>query len=105
MIHILPGMGADERMYSGIWHELADCRFVRWPKYAGETCIRAIATRLVREEGIKNGDSVAGTSLGGNRRVRNREAAEIGRPRVDRKCEAEGGDQRVAEDFKSFDRI
>ena len=65
MIHVLPGMGADERMYPGVWRELADCRFVRWPNYAGETSIRTLAERMVREGNIEDGDVIVGSSLGG----------------------------------------
>jgi pimeloyl-ACP methyl ester carboxylesterase len=52
-------------MYSGAWHNLPDCRFVDWLDYRGETTIEAVANRLIEGLGIKKGDYLIGTSLGG----------------------------------------
>jgi hypothetical protein len=65
MLYALPGAGADRRMYSGAWNDLANCVFIDWPVYEGEASISAFAHRLVRVEGIRDGDSLLGSSLGG----------------------------------------
>jgi len=66
MIHVLPGMGADHRMYSApAWHSFADTNFIDWPDYHGETSIAAIASRVISEARISEGDVVVGSSLGG----------------------------------------
>lgn len=65
MIYAFPGMGADSRMYSGAWRTLPRCRFLDWPEYHGETTIAALAERIIEEQGIKEGDYLVGTSLGG----------------------------------------
>ncbi len=64
-VFVLPGAGADARMYPDVWRELRDCTFLEWPRYAGEKTIRELAERLVREAGIADGDVVMGSSLGG----------------------------------------
>jgi pimeloyl-ACP methyl ester carboxylesterase len=66
MIHILPGMGANHRMYSApAWRSLPDARFLDWPVHHDETSIAAIATRVIDEAGILDGDIIIGSSLGG----------------------------------------
>ena len=66
MIHVLPGMGADHRMFSDCaWHSLPAARFHDWPEPHGEKTISAIAARVIAEAEIIDGDSVIGTSLGG----------------------------------------
>jgi len=66
MIHVLPGMGADHRMFSDrAWHSLPDARFHDWPEHRGEATIPAIADRVIAEARINDGDTVVGTSLGG----------------------------------------
>ena len=52
-------------MYSGPWRTLADAVFADWPRYRGETRIEAVARRVVEEEGVKDGNTVVGASLGG----------------------------------------
>jgi len=64
-IFILPGMGADERMYPGPWRSLPDAQFLRWPAYAGEESIDAVVWRMVAEHNIVPGSVVVGSSLGG----------------------------------------
>ncbi|HLP06694.1 MAG TPA: alpha/beta fold hydrolase [Opitutaceae bacterium] len=66
MIFVMPGMGADHRMYAApAWHTLPDARFLDWPAYRGENSIGAIATRVIAEAEIHDGDTVIGSSLGG----------------------------------------
>ncbi|MBK9990368.1 MAG: hypothetical protein IPP19_06460 [Verrucomicrobia bacterium] len=66
MIHVLPGMGADHRMYAApAWQCLASTRFLNWPAHHGETTIKAIADHVITEAGIRHGDIVIGSSLGG----------------------------------------
>lgn len=65
MTYLLPGMGADGSMFAGPWRTLADAVFVDWPVYRGERTIREVARRVVEEQGIKDGDTVIGASLGG----------------------------------------
>ena len=66
MIHLLPGMGADHRMFAApAWQALPDARFHDWPEHRGETTIAAIADRVIAEARINDGDTVVGTSLGG----------------------------------------
>jgi len=68
MIHVLPGMGADHRMYSApAWQSLSDTRFIDWPALHGETSIAAIADRLINEARISKGDVVIGSSLSDRR--------------------------------------
>lgn len=64
-VYVLPGMGADARMYPGSWRGLARAEFLEWPRYAGENSIRDIAERVAREAGVADGDVVIGSSLGG----------------------------------------
>jgi pimeloyl-ACP methyl ester carboxylesterase len=64
-VYVLPGMGADARMYPGVWRELEHTEFLEWPQYAGEKSIREIAERVIREADVADGDVVIGSSLGG----------------------------------------
>lgn len=66
MLFILPGMGADHRMYAApAWQTLPDARFIDWPVHRGETTIAAIAARVIAQAGIRESDTVIGSSLGG----------------------------------------
>lgn len=65
MTYLLPGMGADGSMFAGPWRTLRDAVFVDWPKHRGERTIREVAQRVVEVQGIKDGDTVIGASLGG----------------------------------------
>jgi pimeloyl-ACP methyl ester carboxylesterase len=64
-IIVLPGMGADSRMYSGPWRTLPNAAFVDWPEYRGERTIAEVAERVVTEFKVADGDVVVGSSLGG----------------------------------------
>jgi pimeloyl-ACP methyl ester carboxylesterase len=65
MIHALPGMGADHRMFPDPWGDLAEFAAHDWPAYSGETTLTDIAITVARTCGIKDGDTLIGTSLGG----------------------------------------
>jgi pimeloyl-ACP methyl ester carboxylesterase len=65
MIYVLPGMGADERMYTGAWRTLTGCTFINWPANPPEESIAAIAARIVAENSICDGAVLVGSSLGG----------------------------------------
>jgi pimeloyl-ACP methyl ester carboxylesterase len=65
MIYLLPGMGANNKMYAGPWHELPESRALDWPEYRGEKTIADMANRVIDEFAIGDGDMVVGTSLGG----------------------------------------
>lgn len=64
-IIVLPGMGADNRMYSGPWRTLPNATFIDWPEHRGEKTIADVAGRVVDEFHIADGDVVIGSSLGG----------------------------------------
>lgn len=64
-IFLLPGMGADEKMYPGPWRSLPNAEFLRWPSYAGEESIDAVVWRMVAQHNITPGSIVIGSSLGG----------------------------------------
>ncbi len=66
MIHLLPGMGADRRMYDApAWLGLPGVRALDWPLYRGEKTLAAVAKRVVDEAKIQDGDVLVGSSLGG----------------------------------------
>ncbi len=66
MRFILPGMGADHRMYAASsWQTLPEACFLDWPEYQGEQTISAIADRVIAEARIREGDTLIGSSLGG----------------------------------------
>lgn len=64
-IHVLPGMGADHRMYIGPWKQLPDAILHDWPEYTENSDLNVIAKALIAQGGIKTGDIVVGSSLGG----------------------------------------
>ena len=65
MNYLIPGMGADSKMYAGPWRHLKKCCFVDWPPWDGERTIADVAGTMVRRYRINEGDTVIGTSLGG----------------------------------------
>ncbi|CAN5882923.1 hypothetical protein BH11VER1_BH11VER1_05420 [soil metagenome] len=65
MIHALPGMGADKRMYPGPWSTLPDFVAHDWPRHQGELVLADVARSVVDLYDIRDGDSLVGTSLGG----------------------------------------
>lgn len=58
-------MGADGGMYAGPWRTIPDSGFIDWPTYRGETELHEVAIRVVEENGISDGDTIIGSSLGG----------------------------------------
>ncbi len=63
---ILPGLGADSRMYpKEIYGNLLDVVFADWPEYSGEETIQAVAERVIDQHKIQQNTIVGGSSLGG----------------------------------------
>lgn len=65
MIQVLPGMGADHRMYRGPWLELNDTRFHDWPDFENDLTLGSIASAVIKRGNIRTGDIIVGSSLGG----------------------------------------
>ena len=65
MIHALPGLGADHRMYPPVWQKLPGFKAYDWPRYGGETTIADVAAALAEHCRIRDGDGAVGSSLGG----------------------------------------
>ena len=65
MIHFYPGMGATAAMYGLLWRKEISGVFHDWPVWRGEMTISELAERIVIENGIKDGDVLVGSSLGG----------------------------------------
>ncbi len=65
MLHALPGIGGDHRMYLAPWTSLPGLVAHDWMPYAGESTLEQVAASMVRCFGIQDGDSLIGTSLGG----------------------------------------
>ena len=65
MMYLLPGMGADHRMYGPEWGDLSDTTFLDWPPYSGEKTLRQVALRIIADHNITSCDVVGGSSLGG----------------------------------------
>ncbi|MDH3348668.1 MAG: alpha/beta hydrolase [Desulfobulbaceae bacterium] len=65
-IIILPGMGADSRMYNdNAYKSISGIEFVNWPLYKGEQSISEMAARIIKEKNIDERHIVGGSSLGG----------------------------------------
>ena len=65
MIHALPGMGANHRMYGEPWPTLPGFVADDWPPYSGETTLEQIAQSFCEKRGVQDGDILIGSSLGG----------------------------------------
>jgi pimeloyl-ACP methyl ester carboxylesterase len=65
MIHALPGMGANRRMYPAPWSSLPDFVAHDWTPYSNEKSLADIAQSTCNARGIRDGDSLVGSSLGG----------------------------------------
>ncbi len=63
---LLPGMGADARMYEALAAKL-DWPVVcaNWPAWSGERTIAQVARRITVEQGVTENDVLVGSSLGG----------------------------------------
>jgi hypothetical protein len=65
MIHALPGMCADRRMYPPPWPTLPEFIAHDWVRYSGEKSLAEVARSMCDACRICNGDSLVGSSLGG----------------------------------------
>lgn len=65
MIHALPGMGANRRMYPAPWLRLPNFVAHDWTHYCGEKSLADIAQSTCQARNIRDGDSLIGSSLGG----------------------------------------
>lgn len=63
---LLPGTGADERLFPADWDRLpGEVVRVNWRDCAGATSIREAAAALIARYGIRESDTLVGVSLGG----------------------------------------
>lgn len=65
MIHGLPGMGADNRMYPAPWSSLPGFEPHDWVRHSGEKSLSEMAQSMCDSCRIKDGDDLVGASLGG----------------------------------------
>ncbi|MFN0053708.1 MAG: alpha/beta fold hydrolase [Planctomycetales bacterium] len=65
MIHALPGMGADRRMYSTVWSELPGFQAHDWPQIVRPASLSTVAQAVCQSGPIQDGDVLIGASLGG----------------------------------------
>jgi pimeloyl-ACP methyl ester carboxylesterase len=65
MIHALPGLGGDHRLFPGPWNDLPDFIAHDWPPHHQERTLAEVAHRLCDEFNICDGDILVGASLGG----------------------------------------
>lgn len=65
MIHALPAMGADRRIFPDPWGTLPDFVAHDWPRHRGERTLAEVARAVAETYAIKDGDVLVGTSLGG----------------------------------------
>ena len=62
---LLPGTGADGRMFPEVWSALPGVVRVVWPRGDTWRTISRVAEHLIREYGITSADTLVGVSLGG----------------------------------------
>ncbi|CUS39734.1 conserved hypothetical protein [Candidatus Nitrospira nitrosa] len=65
MIHAIPGMGADRRMYPIPWSSLPEFFAHDWMPYANELSLADVARSMCEAMSIEDGDILVGSSLGG----------------------------------------
>jgi len=65
MIHALPGMGADHRMYPEPWETLPGFKAHDWVMSPEITNVRQLAEAMIEACAIADGDVLVGSSLGG----------------------------------------
>lgn len=66
MVHFLPGMGADARLWQDYHHLAPKGAFHDWPKPSSFSIdIETYADELIEQSGIKESDIVIGASMGG----------------------------------------
>jgi len=64
-VYVIPGLGADSRMFRGPWARIPGCTFVEWPEYHGEASIAALARFVADAWGIPDGAILVAASFGG----------------------------------------
>jgi pimeloyl-ACP methyl ester carboxylesterase len=62
---LLPGMGADERMYDAEWDRLGDVTRINWPHDNNARSLTDLAQQIIADYGIQSRDRIIGSSLGG----------------------------------------
>jgi len=65
MIHALPGMGADHRMYPAPWQCLPNFIAHDWVRHSVEKTLANVARQMAETYNIRDGDILVGSSLGG----------------------------------------
>src|SRR5688572_2728523 len=65
MIHALPGMGADHRMFPEPWKTLPGFKAHDWVMTPEIRSVRQLAEVMIEACGIADGDVLIGASLGG----------------------------------------
>lgn len=65
MIHALPGMGADHRMFPAVWNSLPGFHAHDWPRCKTERSLPEVASTVCEAYGVNDGDVLVGASLGG----------------------------------------
>jgi pimeloyl-ACP methyl ester carboxylesterase len=58
-------MGADQRMYQGIWRQLDHTSFLDWSAGSSATTIREVAEEVIRTTDLGQGSTLIGSSFGG----------------------------------------
>ncbi len=64
-LHLLPGMGADVRMFGPAISSLEGVKLFNWPRYRGERTLAEVAERVLETYGMQDGTIWGGASLGG----------------------------------------
>lgn len=64
-IYVLPGMGADRRMYPGPWRDLPDVQFIDWHAADAATSVTELAACVRERAGMTDDCVLIGSSLGG----------------------------------------
>jgi pimeloyl-ACP methyl ester carboxylesterase len=65
MMHALPGMGADRRMFPAPWSGLPEWQAHDWVRHSGEASLAELAQSMCEARNIRDGDVLVGASLGG----------------------------------------
>jgi len=65
IIHGLPGLAADRRMFPSPWEAVPGFIVHDWPRYGGEETLGDVARTVCNAHNIRDGDVVVGASLGG----------------------------------------
>jgi pimeloyl-ACP methyl ester carboxylesterase len=65
VLHALPGMGADHRMYPAPWTKVEGFRAHDWSPHAHTRSISELAESVCIHANIQHGDILVGASLGG----------------------------------------